>query len=306
MGFVLRLLACVLLTLALPMARAAQVALVMSEDGSAFGEAADAIGIELRNGGHRIQTLPYPLRAEDTPTLNNSALIITLGTRAAQGIAALAPRAPILYALLPRSAYERLPHRTDEGRRFSAVFIDQPAARQIELLRLALPDWSRLALLSGRDSAELGGRLQSVARERKLRPVLAQVNDENELYPTLQRVLAEPAILLALPDSSLYNNRTISNILLTAYHQRSPVVGFSPAYVKAGALLALYSTPAQVGQQAGEAARQALAAGGALPAPASPRQFRVNTNTYVARSLGITLDEPGLLKERLERLEMSQ
>jgi ABC-type uncharacterized transport system substrate-binding protein len=305
MGLLQRLLVTLLLALALPMARAAQVALVMSEDGSAFGEAADAVSAELRNGGHRVQTLPYPLRAEDTPTLNSSALIVTLGTRAAQGVAALGPRAPVLYALLPRSTYERLPHRTDDGRRYSAVFIDQPASRQIELLRLALPDWSRLALLTGRDSAELGSRLQGVARERKLRPVLAQVSEESELYPTLQRVLAEPTILLALPDSSLYNNRTISNILLTAYHQRSPVVGFSPAYVKAGALLALFSTPAQVGQQAGEAARQGLATG-ILPPPASPRQFRVSTNPYVARSLGIMLDEPGLLKERLERQEAGQ
>jgi signal transduction histidine kinase len=98
--------------------------------------------------------------------------------------------------------------------------------------------------------------------------------------------LAEPGILLAVPDSTVYNNRTISNILLTAYHQRSPVVGFSPAYVKAGALLALYSTPAQVGQQAGEAARLGLATG-SLPPPAAPRHFRISTNPYVARSLGI-------------------
>jgi ABC-type uncharacterized transport system substrate-binding protein len=72
--------------------------------------------------------------------------------------------------------------------------------------------------------------------------------------------------------------------------------------VKAGALLALYSTPTQVGQQAGEAARQALATG-SLPPPAAPRHFRVSTNPYVARSLGIVLDEPGTLRERLERTE---
>ena len=108
-----------------------------------------------------------------------------------------------------------------------------------------------------------------------------------------------------MPDATVYNNRTISNILLTAYHQRSPVVGFSPAYVKAGALLALYSTPAQVGQQAGEAARLGLATG-SLPPPAAPRHFRISTNPYVARSLGIQLEDPAVLHERLERSEGSQ
>lgn len=286
-------------------ARAAQVALVLSEEGGAFSEAAEAVSSELRSAGHRIQAITTPLRAEDGAVLNASALIVTFGTRAAQIIAGLAPRSLVLHTLLPRSAYERLPQRTEDARRTSAVFIDQPANRQIELLRLALPDWSRVALIVGRESSELGARLQANARERRLRPVLEQVSDEIDLYPTLQRVLAEPTILLAIPDAALYNNRTISNILLTAYHHRSPVVGFSPAYVKAGALLALYSTPAQIGQQAGEIARHGLA-GGSLPAASAPRYFHVGTNPYVARSLGINLEDANTLRERLERWENAQ
>ena len=302
MGLVLRLLLLLVLALGSSWALAGQACLVMSEEGSAFSEAAEALGAELRSAGHRLQTLPSPLRSDDSATLNNCALVITLGARAAQSVATLAPRSLVLHTLLPRSAYERLPLRAEDARRVSAVFIDQPAPRQIELLRIALPDWSRVALLVGRESLELGQRLQGAARDRRLRPTLAQLSEESELYPTLQRTLAEPGILLAVPDSTVYNNRTISNILLTAYHQRSPVVGFSPAYVKAGALLALYSTPAQVGQQAGEAARQGLATG-ALPPPAAPRHFRISTNPYVARSLGIVLDDPSVLRERLERAE---
>ena len=105
-----------------------------------------------------------------------------------------------------------------------------------------------------------------------------------------------------IDDYQLFNNRTISNILLTAYHLRSPVIGFSPAYVKAGALFALYSTPAQIGQQAGETARAGLASG-SLPPPAAPRHFRVGINRYVARSMGINLDDAATLQERLERSE---
>lgn len=69
-----------------------------------------------------------------------------------------------------------------------------------------------------------------------------------------------------------------------------PLVGFSPAYVKAGALLALYSTPAQVGARGGEVLRQALA-GKVLPSPQWPREFVVAVNQDVARSLGFALDE---------------
>ena len=300
-----RLLFCVLLALAggLPVdALAAQVLLLLSEESSAFSEAAEAIVSELRSAGHRTQSLSLPLRTDESAALTGNALIITLGTRAAQTVSSLAPRSLVLHTLLPRSAFEKLTTRGDDLRRVSAVFIDQPASRQIELLRIALPDWTRAAFVTSRESSELGQRLVASARDKRLRPVLEQLNDESELYPTLQRVLADPAVLVAVPDATLFNNRTISNILLTAYHQRSPVVGFSPAYVKAGALIALYSTPAQIGQQAGEAARAGLASG-SLPPPAAPRHFRVGTNRYVARSLGINLDDAAVLQERLERSE---
>lgn len=300
-----RLLFCLLLALAggLPVdALAAQVLLLLSEESSAFSEAAEAIVSELRSAGHRTQSLSLPLRTDESAALTGNALIITLGTRAAQTVSSLAPRSLVLHTLLPRSAFEKLTARGDDLRRVSAVFIDQPASRQIELLRIALPDWTRAAFVTSRESSELGQRLVASARDRRLRPVLEQLNDESELYPTLQRVLADPAVLVAVPDATLFNNRTISNILLTAYHQRSPVVGFSPAYVKAGALIALYSTPAQIGQQAGEAARAGLASG-SLPPPAAPRHFRVGTNRYVARSLGINLDDAAVLQERLERSE---
>ena len=300
-----RLLFCLLLALAggLPVdALAAQVLLLLSEESSAFSEAAEAIVSELRSAGHRTQSLSLPLRTDESAALTGNALIITLGTRAAQTVSSLAPRSLVLHTLLPRSAFEKLTTRGDDLRRVSAVFIDQPASRQIELLRIALPDWTRAAFVTSRESSELGQRLVASARDKRLRPVLEQLNDESELYPTLQRVLADPAVLVAVPDATLFNNRTISNILLTAYHQRSPVVGFSPAYVKAGALLALYSTPAQIGQQAGEAARADLASG-SLPPPAAPRHFRVGTNRYVARSLGINLDDAAVLQERLERSE---
>ncbi|WP_374244965.1 ABC transporter substrate-binding protein [Zoogloea sp.] len=285
-----------------PVARAASVVLVLSEDSSAFNEAAEALTAELRSAGHRAQTLVVPLRADDAAALNNTGLVVSFGTRAAQTVANLAPRSLVLHTLLPRSAYERLPNRGDDTRRVSAVFIDQPTSRQLELLRIALPDWTRVGIVVGRESAELGSRLQSGARDKRLRPVVEYAGEESDLYPALQRLLAEPTVLLAVPDAQLFNNRTISNILLTAYHHRSPVIGFSPAYVKAGALFALYSTPAQIGQQAGEAARVGLATG-SLPPPTAPRQFRISTNTYVARSMGITLEDANVLRERLERAE---
>lgn len=277
---------------------AAQVLLVLSEAGGAYEETAEAFRTELRRLAP--QQAVTSTTVKELTALGEHQLIVALGSQAARSVAAQGPHPPTIHSLLPRAAFERIPG-LKEGRD-SAVLLDQPASRQIELVRLALPGFNRLALLEGRESRELVSRLADAARERKLTVVRETVLQDSELYAALQRVTAEPAVLLATPDSGVFNSYSIQNVLLTAYRQRSPVVGFSAAYVRAGAILGLYSTPAQIGRQTAEMARAVLA-GGSLPGSQWPRYFEVGTNPQVARSLGVPLDEPEALRGRLLKLE---
>ena len=228
-------------------------------------------------------------------------IIVTVGTQAAQAIAERSPRQAVLHTLVPRDTWLRLAAPHAPGRA-SAIFLDQPVARQLALIAEALPEWSRLALIASARSEPLAAQLAVGAQARGWQLMLEYVESDRDLYPALQRVLGEPAVLLALPDSTVFNSYTIQNVLLTAYRHHSPVIGFSPAYVRAGALLALYSTPAQIGEQAAEAVRAVLD-GGALPAPEASRRFEIGINQNVARSLGIRLDPAEQIAARLARRE---
>nr|HPR06509.1 ABC transporter substrate binding protein [Denitromonas sp.] len=90
--------------------------------------------------------------------------------------------------------------------------------------------------------------------------------------------------------------------LLTAYRHRSPVIGFSPAYVRAGAVMAVYSSPEQMGQQAAEMAVQSLL-GNPLPEARHPAYFSVSVNPHVARSLSIDLPDAATLEAQIRRQE---
>ena len=117
----------------------------------------------------------------------------------------------------------------------------------------------------------------------------------------LSELLADIDLLLTLPDPAVYNKRTIVSVLLSSYRQRVPVVGFSRAYVKAGALIALHSTPEQIGRQIAEALVHRLAHGRWPRAGIQhPNYFDVAINARVARSLGIRLPQPQDLLHRLQ------
>lgn len=285
-------------------AAAAEIAVVVSEEAAAYREVADGIRAGLERAGAGATVRIVTAASYERLPRNDAQAVVAVGTRALRA-AAGETRAPVLGTLVPRGTFERILAESGHGgdaRRFSAVFLDQPPARQVELIRLALPGAHRIGLLLGAESEPLYATMQAAAAGRHLRIAAQVVRTESQLYPALQKLIGESDVLLALPDRAVFNGTTISNILLTTYRQRLPLVGFSAAYTHAGAVLALYTTPTQIGAQAAEMLNGALA-GGLLPPPQYPRDFLVSANPHVARSLGLALEDASVLRDRLSAAE---
>ncbi|WP_345533977.1 ABC transporter substrate-binding protein [Viridibacterium curvum] len=266
-------------------------------------EFADAIKAELQRGNqHEVSVIDSDLLA--TRGGFDPQLVLAVGGKAVDTVLGREIRTPVLLTLIPRSSYDKLPAARRDDRRISAVFVDQPPNRYLDLVKAALPNIDRIGLLAGRDSREHVARLSAVARERKLRPMTEPINSDADIYPALQRMFSEGGALLATPDTSVFNSQTIPNIILSTYRFRVPVVGFSPAYVRSGALVAIYSTPAQLATQSSEIARSILN-GGQVPPVQYPRIYSIGINNVAARSLGFDLDPEAVIHERMERLERS-
>lgn len=281
-------------------AGAVSVWVALSETGGAHAEAAEALRAEVDQAQPGRIEWHIAHWSQFASTKQEPQWVVAVGTAAQRGMQELfaaAPTPPPLLAILvPRLTFERIADQTRlRGGFLSAVFLDQPPARQLDLIRLALPAVRNVGILVSAESKAHGAGLEKAARERGMHLATSQVGQDG-LFPALQSLLAEVEVLLALPDPAVFNSQTAANILTAAYRRQVPLVGFSPAYVKAGALLALYSTPAQVGARGGEVLRQALP-GKPLPPPQSPREYVVAVNHDVARSLGVALDEARLAEQ---------
>ena len=285
-------------------APAIAVWLVLSDSGGAHAEAAQALRAEVEQAQPGRIDWRVAHWSQFTARSPEPHLVVAVGTAAQRAMqelfAADATPPPLLAILVPRLAFERI---ADKARlrtgSLSAVFLDQPAARQLDLIRLTLPAVGRVGMLVGAESKGHVAAFEKAAKERDMQLVVSAA-DQGGLFPALQSVLPDADVLLALPDPAVFNSQTAANILTATYRRHIPLIGFSPAYVKAGALLALYSTPAQVGARGGEMLRQALP-GKVLPAPQWPRAFVVAANRDVALSLGLALDERQLGEELRQR-----
>lgn len=291
-----------------PLALAEVRVVIVSSDGTAaYMEAAQALVDELTRAG----VSPYDVRRLSvsewaTPQAQTESphIYVALGTQATAALAARKLSVPVLAALIPRSSFERV--LRSSGRKasadFTAIYLDQALQRQLAMIRLALPQAKHIGVLWGPDSWPKAPALRALADANGLTLNEAGLEGNFNVFPELQQVLNGCDVFLALADPLVFNSSSIQNILLTTFRARVPVVAFSPAYVRAGALLSLHVTPVQAGKQAGVLVRAALR-GQPLPEqPLESNDFEVSVNEHVARALSLSLDAKAL-RLALRRLE---
>jgi putative ABC transport system substrate-binding protein len=277
------------------------VAVVLSDESAPYQEAARSLAATLKQASANA-TVGLFSSAELTSGTGKElpGLVVAIGARAAQDVAAKNLNVPVLAILLPRQSFEKIP-RTKNAGHLSAIYLDQPLSRQMKLIRIVFPQKTKIGALLGPDSHDALKAVQTASREAGLSLVTEKISSADELLPGLQRVLADSEVLLALPDSLVYNKGTVQSLLLTTYRYQNPMIGFSQAYVRAGALAAVYSTPEQAGRQAGEMVARALeSASVTLPAPVYPKYFAVSVNYQVARSLGMSVGEEAQIYKQLQ------
>lgn len=286
------------------------VLVLLSHETGAYQEVVDGIREGMRASDRIVlQVTPvveYVRRAGAARRPMHPDLVISVGAEAAQILLQEASDTPVCMILIPRTTSEALVREYEQAplaarRPITAVYIDQPFQRQLRLVRLTLPASRSLGIVYGPLSRESEKQLKAAADVDKWDLHTVSVARENELFGAFTRVLDSSDVLLALPDPLVYNQHTTQNILLETYRQRKPLIGYSHAYVSAGALAAVYSTPRQIGRQVGEHLAELRGkVGASMPSPRYPKYFTVEVNQQVAQSLGLTIAAATELQSKIE------
>lgn len=298
---VLRTLAIACLLSVSAQAAAARVAVVLSDDSVPYQEIYQVMRVMLGDAGHEVGRLYAKGLSENA--LETQQLTVAVGVLAAEAVAETSGHVPTLAVLVPRGWYVKTGRaRLAEGgrRSVSAIYIDQPFERQALLARAAFPEARRVGVVLGEEQAAQAAELAAAFATQQLELVKQVVAADARLITPLESVLSNADLLLAVPDAQVFSRNTAQSVFLTTYRYRIPVLGYSRSLTRAGALLSLHSSPAQIGRQAAEWATHALqSAALRLPPAAHPAYFSVSVNEQVGRSLGIALQDASELEKRL-------
>lgn len=301
------LLVCALLgsALASPGAQALEIALLLSEHKGAAQQFVDALQVALKPGMHRV-VQAGAVREDMRPELVAGAdLILAAGRQAAETALRDFDR-PVLAVLIGLRDVERL-RAAYPDRPLGAVVLDQPALRHMRLVRAILPQEARLGVLLGPDSRFFEADVMRAGALERVEIDIAEIADGKQLIGALQSLLDKAGALLPLPDGMVSSPGAARTILLTSYRYRRPIFAFSSAYVTAGALAAVFSTPEHIANDVADLLGADRVRAGRVEELASgfryPERFDVAVNRTVARALGISVPDDQALRERVAGVE---
>ncbi|MBN1378053.1 MAG: hypothetical protein JXA04_02325 [Gammaproteobacteria bacterium] len=237
---------------------------------------------------------------------NKPDLVIAVGTLATLAAAREKKDAPIISVLIPHVSYNSIvkdyfsAKESQGGQEISAIYLDQPFSRRFALVNELLPQARAVGIILGPGTIQYRQELLKTAKAYNLELHVGEVQDESQLVPTLESVLKRSQVLFAILDPLVFNRANAQTVLLATYRHRIPIIGISSAYIDAGALAAVYSTPEQIGQQLAEMLfRLASKPGQKIPPPQYPEYFSAKVNKHFARTLGIKPIEERELIRRL-------
>ncbi len=293
------LLALMLQLLLLPAAPAAEVLAVLSEDKAPYRLAEEGLARALAAAGphHTSRLLSEPQGSDQA---GRYAAVVAIGSKAASFIHDHRPAdLPVLFCMVADPVLAGL---TAEPR-LGGVVTEVPLGAQLALIAEALPQARTLGMLYRTDIERSRAQL---AQLQALLPTswrLEAVGIEaaQSVAEAIDSLFARPIdVVWTAPDATIFSEAAVRTLLLDALRKRVPVFGFSPSFVRAGALFGIGVNPLTQGGQSATMVLAQFAGERAGAEQLIAPDYEIEVNLVVARKLA--LDLPAALVGRAAQI----
>jgi len=264
--------------------------LVTYESGvEAYAEAFD--GLKASLGPGQIQAIDVNAAGAtnalaEALSSRDTSVVVAIGTRALGEVRRGKTSAPVVAAMVLGAAEGATSH----------IDLEIPLAAQLAAMRELYPKRLRVGIIRNPDRPRYSAEdLEQRARKEGYTAVVVESAGPAQLLKAVGALKGKVDFLLLFPDPELYNVATIKPLVLASIEGRLPMVGFSPALVRAGAAAGIYADYRAIGLQTAQIAARLLR-GGPAPDAEAPNRLQIAVNPRVARLLGVEFrtDAPGV------------
>jgi putative ABC transport system substrate-binding protein len=255
-------------------------------------------GLKTADQEIRFETLEVSPGSDETAAINHKVeefrpdVVVTVGTRCTRLARTLITDIPIVFASVLNPVTSGFVESFERpGEMLTGASLDISVEIQLEKFMELVPIVKKIGVLYSDRTSYIVEQAEQWASKRSVEIVAYEVKAARDVPTALESVIKSCDGLWTIPDELIFTPQSTKHILLESFRNRIPVMGFSPNFVKSGALFALSVDHKFIGLQAGELIVKVL--NGIRPAdlpvttPEAPYLY-INRNT--AEKLRLNVD----------------
>lgn len=224
------------------------------------------------------------LKDFDAASLTTDDIVLTIGNAAAQKVSTLQLSQPVLYSF---SQQQVLPTTGN----WTATVLSQPVKRLLAAIDPLLKQnyKNNILIAVSADNREALRQLNALTASQKNQLDIIQVPANEKPAKYIEDKLFNAGALIAINDQNIWSGENARWMLYQAYRYQVPVVGYSKNFLKAGALLSVYSTIEQITATTVAQLKVLLTKGDLEQKGIIYSDYNIEYNHNIARALDISV-----------------
>lgn len=263
-------------------------AIVFQSGSDAYDEALTGIRASLAKSPYKIQYVN--LAETGAPKRLEAMLASAPRLVTAVGLGAWDQLGTVAIPVLPAVVLREDVRSAKDRRAVAVIYADVPLAAIAFNLRAMFPGRSRIALIHRSSRPPLDAVAIARVKQLGFELMVVECAGPDKLLAAFGSAKGAADFVVTEPDPELYNSATVKPLVLASLDSRLPIVGFSAAFVRAGALAGVYPDFRDLGQQTGERIQRILEGNPADKKKAPEDEVRkvvIAVNERIARLMGI-------------------
>lgn len=221
-------------------------------------------------------------------------MIHSIGTKATRQLKGAFRDTPIIFSMVLNPAASGLVDDMKRpGGNITGAAMDIPLNLQFQYMKHLLPKVSRIGVIySAEETGSVVADAEKAAKALGIELVKESVRSPSDVPRAVKNLVGRVDVLWSVADSKVFTRETIREILLVTLRETLPFMGLSPAFVRAGALIAMETDPEEIGREAAAIAGQVLSnrPAGEVPVAVSDR-VKVVMNKNTMDLIGVELSK---------------
>jgi putative ABC transport system substrate-binding protein len=281
-----------------PQANAKHVAVICSDSSVASIRSLKGITQSLEKSDIAIKIIELNYKADGADNVRSKInlikpdLIISIGSPSTIFIKENFPNSPLVFSTVLNPETSGIITESDSNRSMTGASLDIPIDIQFQKFKMVYRSLNSLGVIYTDQTSALIDRAREIAPQLGLELVAIKIESDRDVPRALDSLCRIVDGIWTIADDSIYTPQATKFMILVSLRNKKPIMGFSPSFVKSGALLGLNYDYKDIGRRAGDLALRYFQGESLAEIPvAAPGVIYLHINLKTANQLGIEVDQ---------------